>query len=179
MRQCRVPPPPIIFERLKLPEQIIHCRKGNLSQSPNHIKYWENILISWFYEQFLRSSRNLGHFWKFRKHLTLSRRQTGFAVCASWALRSKSRKTGSRAFLVHSFAKRGCIWTEISQTNLNVISLERGEFKLSIGGLNNNIPYTVQKLSKILQPAWSWQIRDFNMVLKAEAKQPNKWRFPC
>ena len=63
---------------------------------------------------------------------------------------------------------------EIRQNNLNVISLERGEFKLSIGGLNNNIPYTVQKLSKILQPAWSWQTRDFNMALKAEAKQPNK-----
>ena len=46
--------------------------------------------------------------------------------------------------------------------------MERGEFKLSIGGLNNNIPYTVQKLSKILQPAWSWQTRDFNMALKAE-----------
>ena len=41
--------------------------------------------------------------------LTLSRRQTGFAVCASRALRSRSRKTGSRAFLVDSFAKRGCI----------------------------------------------------------------------
>ena len=32
---------------------------------------------------------------------------------------------------------------DICQNNLNVISLERGEFKLSIGGLNNNIPYTV------------------------------------
>ena len=41
--------------------------------------------------------------------LTLSRRQTGFAVCASSALRSRSRKTGSRPFLADSFAKRGCI----------------------------------------------------------------------
>ena len=32
---------------------------------------------------------------------------------------------------------------DIRQRNLNVISLERGEFKLSIGGLNNNIPCTV------------------------------------
>ena len=63
---------------------------------------------------------------------------------------------------------------EIHQNNLNVISLERGEFKLSIGGLNNNIPYMVQKLLKILQSTWSWQTRDFNMALKAEAKQPNK-----
>ena len=30
------PPPPIIFERLKLPQQIIYHRKGNLSESPNH-----------------------------------------------------------------------------------------------------------------------------------------------
>ena len=63
------PPPPIIFERLKLPQQIIYRRKGNLSESPNHQKYWENILISRFYEQFSRSSRILGHFWKFEKIL--------------------------------------------------------------------------------------------------------------
>ena len=46
------PPPPIIFERLKLPQQIIYHRKENLSESPNHKKYWENILVSRFYEQF-------------------------------------------------------------------------------------------------------------------------------
>ena len=67
MRRCGVAPPPIIFERLKLPQQIIYRRKGNLSESPNHQKYWENILISRFYEQFSRSSRILGHFWKFEK----------------------------------------------------------------------------------------------------------------
>ena len=61
------PPPPIIFERLKLPQQTIYRRKENLSESPNHLKYWENILISRFYEQFSRSSPNLGHFWKFKK----------------------------------------------------------------------------------------------------------------
>ena len=32
MRRCGVPPP-IIFERLKLPQQIIYRRKGNLSES--------------------------------------------------------------------------------------------------------------------------------------------------
>ena len=32
-------PPPIIFERLKLPQQIIYRRKENLSESPNHFKY--------------------------------------------------------------------------------------------------------------------------------------------
>ena len=67
MRRCRVPPPPIIFEDLSYPQQIIYCRKENLSESPNHFKYWKNILISRFYEQFSRSSRNLGHFWKFEK----------------------------------------------------------------------------------------------------------------
>ena len=60
------PPPPIIFERLKLPQQIIYRRKENLSESPNHQKYWENILVSRFYEQFSRNRRNLGHFWKFK-----------------------------------------------------------------------------------------------------------------
>ena len=61
------PLPPITFERLKLPQQIIYRRKGNLSESPNHLKYRENILISRFYEQFSRSSRNLGHCWNFEK----------------------------------------------------------------------------------------------------------------
>ena len=71
MRPCAPPPPPKkkkkIFERLKLPQQIIYRREGNLSESPNHFKYRKNILISRFYEQFLRNSRNLGHFWKFQK----------------------------------------------------------------------------------------------------------------
>ena len=61
------PPPPIIFERLKLPQQIIYRWKENLSESPNHKKYWENILVSRFYEQFSRNRRNLGHFRKFEK----------------------------------------------------------------------------------------------------------------
>ena len=42
---------------------------------------------------------------------------------------------------------------DIRQNKLNVISLKRGELKLSIGGLNNKIPSTVQKLSTILQSA--------------------------
>ena len=68
---CPPPPPPIIFERLKLPQQIIYRRKENLSESPNHQKYWENILVSRFYEQFSRNRRNLGHFRKFKKFQTL------------------------------------------------------------------------------------------------------------
>ena len=67
-------PPPIIFERLKLPQQIIYRRKGNLSESPNHKKYWENILISRLYEQFSRSSRILGHFGSSKKFQTLRTR---------------------------------------------------------------------------------------------------------
>ena len=67
MRRCEVALPPIIFERLKLPQQIIYRRKENLSESPNHQKYWENILVSQFYEQFSRNRRNLGHFRKFEK----------------------------------------------------------------------------------------------------------------
>ena len=66
-----VAPPPIIFERLKLPQQIIYRRKENLSESPNHQKYLENISVSRFYEQFPRNSRNLGHFRKFEKFQTL------------------------------------------------------------------------------------------------------------
>ena len=65
MRRCG--PPTNNFERLKLPQQIIYRRKENLSESPNHQKYWENILVSRFYEQFSRNMRNLGHFRKFEK----------------------------------------------------------------------------------------------------------------
>ena len=39
MRRCGVAPPPIIFERLKLLQQIIYRRKENLSESPNRQKY--------------------------------------------------------------------------------------------------------------------------------------------
>ena len=41
------------------------------------------------------------------------------------------------------------------QNNLNkhVTSLERGDFKLSIGSLNNKFPYTVEGLLNILQSA--------------------------
>ena len=56
------------------------------------------------------------------------------------------------------------------QNSLNVISLKRAEFKLSIGGLKNNIPYMVQKLSTIVQSAWSWQTQDLNMVLNEEER---------
>ena len=61
-------PPPIIFERLKLPQQIIYRRKENLSESPNHQKYWENILVSRFYEQFLRNRREFRPFSEVRKN---------------------------------------------------------------------------------------------------------------
>ena len=56
MRRCGVAPPPIIFERLKLPQQIIYRRKENLSESPNHQKYWENI---WF-RDFMSNFREIG-----------------------------------------------------------------------------------------------------------------------
>ena len=70
MRQCGVPPP-IIFERLKLPQQIIYLRKENLSESPNHLKYRGSILISRFYEQFSQNRRNLDHFGSSKKIQTL------------------------------------------------------------------------------------------------------------
>ena len=44
-----------IFERQILPEQTIYRCKGNLTASRIHFKYWKNILISQFYEQFSRN----------------------------------------------------------------------------------------------------------------------------
>ena len=34
------------FRKTQVPQQVIHRRKGNLSESPNHLKYWENVLNS-------------------------------------------------------------------------------------------------------------------------------------
>ena len=53
-----------------------------------------------------------------------------------------------------------------SQPNLNVhvISLEKGDFKLSVDSWNNKFPYTVEGLLNILQSALCLQSRDFNMV---------------
>ena len=55
---ARPPPPPfppIIFERQILPQQTVYRWKGNLTASRIHFKYWENILISRYYEQFSRN----------------------------------------------------------------------------------------------------------------------------
>ena len=49
------PPPPIIFEGRNVPQKTIYHWEGNLSKSPIHFRYQQNILISRLYEQ---SSRN-------------------------------------------------------------------------------------------------------------------------
>ena len=49
------PQKPIIFELQILPQQTICRWKGNLTASRIHFKYWKNILISRFYEQFSRN----------------------------------------------------------------------------------------------------------------------------
>ena len=51
----RPPPLPIIFEGRNLPQQTIYHWKENLSKSPIHFRYRQNILISRLYEQFSRN----------------------------------------------------------------------------------------------------------------------------
>ena len=58
MRQCGMSLPPIIFERLKLPQQVIYRRKENLLESANHFKYWKNILIFAIFRPFLEVRKN-------------------------------------------------------------------------------------------------------------------------
>ena len=69
MPQCGVPPPPIIFKRIKLitSKNYIRSKRELTGESKSDLKCRENILISQFLEQFSRSNRNLGHFWKFEK----------------------------------------------------------------------------------------------------------------
>ena len=89
MRRCgvSVPPPPIFS--ITLPQQIIHRRKGNLSESPNHFKYRKNILVLRFYEHFSRSSRILGHFLKFEKFQTLGIQIYHISFWSGWSGDSK------------------------------------------------------------------------------------------
>ena len=47
--------PQIIFEGQNLPQQTICHWKGNLSKSPIHFKYRQNIIILRLYEQFSRN----------------------------------------------------------------------------------------------------------------------------
>ena len=49
-------PPPIIFERLKLSQQIIYRRKENLSESPNH----KNIGKIFWFRDFMSNFREIG-----------------------------------------------------------------------------------------------------------------------
>ena len=64
---------------------------------------------------------------------------------------------------------RSCQYCALSfQNTLDVISLERGDFELSIGGLNSMFPlkkiYMVQESLNILQSTLCWQSQDFNMA---------------
>ena len=52
------------------------------------------------------------------------------------------------------------------QNNFNVISLGRGDFKLSFGDLNNEFRYTVKESLNILQSALCYQSEDFIMAVK-------------
>ena len=61
------PKEPIIFEQQILPQPTIYHWKGNLTASRIHFKYWSNILISRFYEQFSRDDTAMVPEWLFEK----------------------------------------------------------------------------------------------------------------
>ena len=68
MRWCGVPlPPPTNNFRLSYPNKLYIVGKGIYPRVRIILNIGKNILISRFYEQFLRSSWILGHFWKFEK----------------------------------------------------------------------------------------------------------------
>ena len=51
----RHPPPPIIFKRQNLTQTNYVSLERQLTANRIHFKYWKNILISRFYEQFSRN----------------------------------------------------------------------------------------------------------------------------
>ena len=53
--------------------------------------------------------------------------------------------------------------------NVHVISLERGDLKLSIGSFTNKFPYTVEGLLNILQSTLCLRSRDYNEECKAKS----------
>ena len=61
------PPSPIIFEGQSLLHQTIHLWKGNLSKSPIHFRYRQNILIWRTYEQFSRNDSAKARQWLQKK----------------------------------------------------------------------------------------------------------------
>ena len=67
----RPSPPPIIVERQILPQQTIYRWKGNLTASRIHFKYWKNILILRFYEQFSRNDSAMAPERLFKKNFKL------------------------------------------------------------------------------------------------------------
>ena len=64
------PPPPIIFEGRNLPQRTTYHWKGNLSKSPIHFRYRQNISISRLYEQFLRNDSTKAPQWLQKKFQT-------------------------------------------------------------------------------------------------------------
>ena len=60
----------LIFEGRNRPQQIIYHWKRNLMTSRIHFKYWKNILISRFYEQFSRNDSAKAPQWILKKSQT-------------------------------------------------------------------------------------------------------------
>ena len=57
MRRCGVAPPPIIFERLKLPQQIVYRRNQRIYRRVRIIK---NIGKIFWFRDFMSNFRELG-----------------------------------------------------------------------------------------------------------------------
>ena len=56
VRGALPPPYQYFFEGRNLSQQTIYHWKGNLSKSPIHFRYRQNILISQLYEQFSQNA---------------------------------------------------------------------------------------------------------------------------
>ena len=71
-KRMRLHPPTNNFQKTYkvTPTTYISSEREFIGESESS-KYWENILISRFYEQFSRSSQNLGHFLEVLKNCKL------------------------------------------------------------------------------------------------------------
>ena len=102
-----MPPPTNNFRKAYVtPTNYISSEREFIGESES-FKYLQNILISRFYEQFSRSSRNLGHFWKFEKISNSQNTNISYVIlkCVIWRFQIYNLFREKFKFLVFAYVR--------------------------------------------------------------------------